>query len=84
MYEYARQSGKTIKKSERVIKIFYILVRESVTFLEGEEDRGWVLGDGSYLGGFCVFSNHCDIVLIVVVFPIIPIFKNLLKERLKK
>lgn len=43
-----------------------------------------MLGDGSYLGGFCVFSNHCDIVLIVVVFPIIPIFKNLLKERLKK
>lgn len=56
----------------------------SVTFLEENGDRGWLLDDGSHLRGFCMFTNCCDVVLISVIFPVKSTLKFVLKERLKQ
>lgn len=43
-----------------------------------------MLDNGSGLEGFCVFANHCYMVLIFVVFRVKSMLKNVLRERFKK
>ena len=84
MYEYTCFQQQHYKEKQETCQDIQYLHLGSVTFLEENGDRGWSLNDGSHVGGFCMFTNCCDVVLISVISPVKSTLKILLKERLKR